>query len=246
MKLSRIGRWVVPGAALSLAFAAIGSLIAWELADGGAPAPRTPLLASAQLDPRPRAAQRSSPPPPARQAARPTSPAAPRRPGPRGEPAPAPSTFVPPPPAAIERRVSPVRETPAGRRATPHLARLVKADSLRARLDIVQGLAQELEPALAADALTGLLDCELPGEFYEAQTLRLGLLAALGGLPAAQARDALAERLAVTWPRQERIMAIEMLATRSDARRDDLLALAERDPDTHVRAKARWALQRRP
>ncbi|MCW8141291.1 MAG: hypothetical protein KIT58_20505, partial [Planctomycetota bacterium] len=138
------------------------------------------------------------------------------------------------------------RPTPAARRGAIYLGRVVRAPDQRARLDEVTAISRELDPRDAADALSGLLDSELPGDFYEAQALRLGVLAALGRLPAHDARDALARRLTCEWPRQERLMAIELMAARADARRDDLAALAEHEPDAQVRDKARWALARLP
>lgn len=241
MKVTRIRRWVVPGAALSLAAVATLSVVAWELAES-APPPR--------LQRGPTVVASSAAPP----AARPRSPSvftpvapptAPTRPAPDRAPAPVTRSPVPLTSAGpIEPRTTPTRETPALRRALPHLARLVQASTIRDRLEIVDGLARDLDPVQAADVLTGLLDGELPGEFYEAQTLRLGIMAALGRLPTAQANEALVERLAPAWPRQERIMAIEMLAMRTELPRDDLLAMANDDPDAHVRDKARWALQR--
>jgi hypothetical protein len=233
VKVVRVRRWLIPAATLSLALAATLSVIAWELADEPAAA-------------RPRLPTRVAAAPPAAPAATPRTPDALTAPRPSATPRPAPRVRRPvaPPPAAIEPRRTPVRETPAVRRSAAHLARVVTAGDLRARLDVVDELARELPPVDAADALIGLLDGELPGEFYEAQTLRLGILAALGRVDAPVAREALAERLAAAWPRQERLMAIEMLAARADARPEDLLALSERDPDAQVRSKARWALQR--
>lgn len=248
MRVVRVRRWIVPGAALSLAAAATATVVVWELADdGGAPrSPRPIVVVARGADaPAPTATDPALAPPsaatpaPAPPAAKSPSPAPPRRPSP--------ATIEPATLAAagpIEPRPSPIRETPAVRRATPYLGRLVRASSLPDRLDIVQEIARELAPAYAAEVLAGLLDGELPGEFHEAQTLRLGIMAALGQLPAPEAGAALAERLGPRWPRQERLLAIEMLSARGEAPREELLALADDDPDAHVRAKARWALQR--
>jgi hypothetical protein len=226
---------------MSLAVAATLSLAALEVMEpseegGRRPAVRTVVAstpASARQDPRPSAAF------PAPALGGGVAAARPAHDGQRARPASAAPSVT-----SIEPRVTPVRETAAVLRSSDHLVRLVVASDLRSRLDIVTAITNELGPADAADALAGLLDSELPGDFYEAQTLRLGVMAALGRLPAHEVSETLAGRLAPTWPRQERLLAIELLVRRDDVRRGELVAIAERDPDAQVRDKARWALRR--
>jgi len=166
--------------------------------------------------------------------------ARPERPGRALAPRPAPLKERPPPPH--------VRETPQVVSASGYLTQLARAKTHLERLAIVDGLAATLPDERAAEVLTGLVDSVLPGTFHESEDLRLLTLARLGDLSAVGAEQTLVARLDPEQPRPQRVMAIEMLASRAASRPDEvragLEAIARGDHDLIVQEKARWALQR--
>jgi hypothetical protein len=120
---------------------------------------------------------------------------------------------------------------------------LARAATLEERLLIVDGVASRLPQDQAALVLEGLLDSELPGTHYDAETLRLAVLARLGTVPGSRAERALARRLDPMEPRPMRVLALEALAARPQVDRAILLDVARGDHDSVVLEKARWALQ---
>lgn len=227
-RAARVGRWIVPGAGLTMAAAGVVFLAAQEVLgdpEPGAP-PRAPVALTTQAAgqaPRPRATPAPAP-----------RPAPPSRHAPAGVPA-----------VAIEPRPV-LRETAASLRATPHLVRLAQAPGLLERIAIVDELATTLPVDAAAAAFEGLLDSELPGDFYEAESLRLAVLARLGALPGPGPCATLTRRLDAERPRPERLLAVELLAVRPDAAlgHGQLASLAAHDHDEVVQERAQWALKR--
>ncbi len=233
MKRVRVRRWILPVTGMTAAVAAVLALVGTEvfLDSERAPAPRAhvasvkaaALPARAVLRPRP--AVEVAP-----------QPAAPAR---RDEPVSGARQIVLPP---IPTSRVPVHETPKVLAATNVLSELAVAKTLQERLKIVDDMKARLRSDEAVLKLEGLLDSSLPGTFYEAETLRLYLLARLGELPGPSAEAALVSRIGPASPRPERLIAIDMLAARPSAGRSELTMIAQSDQDTVVQDKARWAL----
>jgi len=219
---ARLARWVVPGAALTIAVAGLAFLVVADAAPAARWRSATPLEAPAGA----RAARAESGPAAGRvrrPLPRPAAPAAPARPR-RAAPAPA-------------------RETARVLAATPELARLARAPDLAARLAIVDEIVAARGDG-AAPTLEGLLDSELPGSLYEVENLRLALLARLGEIPGPESRAVLVARLDAERPRPQRLIALELLAGRGEGSCPAVESIARRDHDTLVREKARAVLAR--
>ncbi|MBX3466035.1 MAG: hypothetical protein KF878_03925 [Planctomycetes bacterium] len=138
-----------------------------------------------------------------------------------------------------------MRETPDVLRASRELTALAQAPDLLHRLRLLDALVAGLPPDEAVRVLGGLLDSELPGDFFEAESLRLALLGKVADHRGGQADGILLERLAPARPRPERLAAVDALRAR-DAARDTLASIAAGDHDVVVQQRARWALQRTP
>ena len=109
----------------------------------------------------------------------------------------------------------------------------------------LQRYCDRLPPDEAARVLEGLLESQLPGNFYESTNLRLAALGELGVLESPRAEAALVGRLRVDVPRPERMIALELLANKpAGAGTSEMQAIAYNDHDRRVQSKARWALAR--
>jgi hypothetical protein len=136
----------------------------------------------------------------------------------------------------VERRTSESHD-PA------HVAqRLSTLRTLQDRLHEIDALKERLAAEDAIATLRGLLDADLGSEHYEAETLRLYIIARLGELPGPRADAALIARTGPQIPRPQRLVAIETLAGRPAAGRNELTIIARDDHDTVVQGRARWAL----
>lgn len=242
----RLGRWVVPGAGLTLAVAAILFLLVGEAVseDHGPGQPvRAATTPTASGAPSRRAPIVGALLPPSQQpvAQQPVA----QQPRAKRTPTPAPARTR----AQADPRRPAVKETPAVLQASSHLVTLAQAQSLDERLRYMERLIADLSASGSTDqavrVLEGLVDSELPGDLYESETLREFMLARLGDLPGPRVEAALAARLDPERPRPQRLVAIEMLASRGPyAARGELTAIASHDHDVVVQEKARRALQR--
>jgi hypothetical protein len=151
-------------------------------------------------------------------------------------------------PARTSRPQAPRRSsqpTPHTGQAVGLVIQLARAPSLEARLGLLDRAVEGLNDDQAAAVLVGLLDSQVPGDYREAQALRLRALAKLGRLSGMRAEAQLIETTRPETPRPERLMALELLAARMPAGESEIQAIASADHDRVVRDKARWALQRR-
>lgn len=234
----RVSRWIVPATGVTLALAGVAFLMIGELV----PDPEAAVAAARSDAPAPPDRRPTARPAPAQR------PIAPVVADARPAPAPAPAARRPkaqPLPALVAGR-PPVRETRAVLRASPAVATLAQAPNLVERLQRLEELLQALSPEQAVTTLRGLLDSELPGDFYEAETLRLRVLARLGEVPGAAADELLIACLDAERPRPQRLLALEVLSGRDSAGRGELEGIARHDHDAVVQEKARWALTRKP
>jgi hypothetical protein len=232
--MKRIGRWILPATAVTGALVAILSLAANELlSDGVERRPHSTSAAPAPVKPTetPRVAAVEAAPHQATLLAPPPSTSGPIESRP----------IVLPQPVAKKPKV---KETAQVLSATGTLGELARMATLQERLRAIDGLKDRLPNDQAVSTLEGLLDSNLPGDFYEAETLRLYLIARLGELPGPHADAALIARTDPEKPRPQRLVAIEMLAGRPDAGRSEIELIARNDHDLVVQDKARWALAR--
>jgi hypothetical protein len=225
-------RLILPGACGAIGLVAV-ALLAWnELRDEPAPAREVVVLAPETPAPAPQGKIElvAAPvaPAPVVERARPATGVAGR------------ALVLPP----LQPGAAKVKETPEVLGASDQIVALARAATLADRLRIVDHLAATLDSDAAVSTFSGLLDSELPGDFYEAESLRLCVLARLGEVPGARADAVLVSRLNAERPRPERLVALEMLAARPDAGRNDIEAVARDDHDSVVQEKARWALAR--
>jgi hypothetical protein len=228
-RLVRIRRWILPASGVTVAMGALCFLLALELEQDQA----DPIHMGAALVPPVHK--------PAPAAAPPTATRPSPRPGPARRRPPAPAVELP----AIAPSRTPTRETPQVLAASPCLSQLARCATLLERLDRLDDLLDRLPDDRAVALLEGLLDSQLPGDHYEAETLRLRVLVRLGTLPGPRADAVLVERLDPERPRPERLVALEMLAGRPGVGAGALTALAQDDHDQVVMDEARRALQRR-
>lgn len=126
------------------------------------------------------------------------------------------------------------------------LARLSQAEDLGARLRVLDGHLARIPAEHAPDELEALLESALPGRFAEAEQLRLGVLSRLGRYDDPRVEAALVRRLDAELPRPQRLLALELLASRPHVGRVSIGAMAVDDHDLVVRKKAAWALQHTP
>lgn len=120
---------------------------------------------------------------------------------------------------------------------------LAWAPNLTERVRILDEVLRRGPTEHALEVLEDLLDSgELPGKFYEATSLRLCILARIGGVPGTKAEALLVDRLAPSRPRPERLLALEMLAARRDSSKDTIGLIARDDHDSVVKDRARWVL----
>ena len=153
---------------------------------------------------------------------------------------------------ASERKAGKTKSTPASApvdaaqllaTAGSDLGALSLASSLPERFRVLDEIARRA-PELLEPVLEALLNSELPGTPYEAETLRLAILGKVAQVPGAQADAVLVASLDPGQPRQERLLALEGLAPRPNAGRPVIEALAQQDPDSVVQEKARAVLAR--
>ncbi|MDC3379397.1 hypothetical protein OAX78_03850 [Planctomycetota bacterium] len=135
-----------------------------------------------------------------------------------------------------------VLETPETQRAQRYINELARLQTLQERLDKLDEWVATLPEQTAIDAIAGLLDSELPGDFYESENLRLGVMGRLNALRDPKANTVLVARLDPELPRPQRLLAIEMLAARDNAGRSEITGIAQQDHDAVVQAKAKWAV----
>ena len=228
---ARIARWTLPAAGVTMGAAALAVLLggeALERASDRSPAPGAP--APAATLPGPAVAALHAPPTPA--------PPPPTPSAGRAAPPPAPA------PTPVDPRRHPV-ETAALLGASGELAALARAGDLPARLAWLDARVGALTPTGAARLLSALVDAPLPGDRYEAESLRLAALARLGTLAGPEVDAVLLARLDPERPRPERLVTLELLAARPDLGQRELQHLIDRDHDPVVREKARWALRMR-
>lgn len=122
---------------------------------------------------------------------------------------------------------------------------LARCETLSKRLHSLQRYCDNLPSEQAAQVLEGLLESQLPGNFYESTNLRLAVLGELGVLESPRAEAALVGRLREDVPRPERLIALELLANKPPgAGTSEIQAIAYNDHDQKVQSKARWALAR--
>lgn len=231
MNASRFRAWLIPATGLSLALMAVGLLVASEIIDGELENPSLAPLNTASAAP---------------------APAQPRKSSLVARPAP---VVIPAQEATVadlgagRRLINPgkkrpkLKDTKNVRAASWHLVKLARAKDLRTRLRLVKEFVVKLPEDRAVALLSGLLDAQLPGSFYEAENLRLGVLARIGKYPGPTASAALVARLDPEQPRPQRLIALELLAPRSHAGRAEITNIARSDHDPVVKKKAQWLLR---
>lgn len=239
VNLRTVGRWIIPATVVSLAVAAIVFLGAVELTadhDGGLAEVPRPSLEQPEGKKAPAKAVR-------------TEVAAP---GKRRQP------VVAPPLAQTGRQRAAVSQPASWRRPQPGAARseskatteaatlnvrLARLKDLGSRLRLLDSHLAKLTGDRAILELEGLLDGVLPGRFAEAEQLRLGVLARLGRFDDPRVEYALIRRLEVDLPRPQRLLALELLASRPNIGRAEMATIAASDLDLVVQKKAAWALR---
>jgi hypothetical protein len=152
---------------------------------------------------------------------------------------PARASLAPSPAAAVAKA-----DAGRGRDGEAFEARLARMWSLQERFEAIAALRERLSDQEAAATYARLLDAELPGTFYEAETLRIYLLGRIAEIPGANADAALIARIDPEKPRPQRLIAVEALAARPAVGRVELEVVARNDHDTVVQERARWALAR--
>lgn len=222
---SLLPRWMLPAAGATMGAAALAVLLAGEaLEPSTSPTRGAPPAAT-----RPPAASAPAP------AIEPVLVAT---------PAPAsPPLRVPDVPRAPQDPARRPVESPALLGVMGELNALTRQPDLPARLAWLDARLAALSPAGAARLLGGLVDAPLPGDGYEAESLRLAALARLGGLPGPEVDAILIARLDPERPRPERMVTLELLSARRDVGTRELEQLARADHDPVVREKALWALR---
>ena len=146
---------------------------------------------------------------------------------------------------AVEEDQPWVRETTDTLAASRVLRDLAAAKDLYARLRLLDEVVAKLPAERQGVVLKGLLESQLPGDFYDAENLRLAVMARLGDTPGWDSGQVLTARLAPDRPRPERLLAIELLAGRPEVGTPELEAIVRDDHDGVVQSRARWALGKR-
>ncbi len=229
MRPVRVSRWLLPGTALSLALAGLGGLIGLEVQGqfdegsgplaGSASHPLDPGADGVTLEEAPALAKHTAKDPRAGKSNRSTW-----RPDARTR--------------ARRERPCPARSHDVGApQASPLVLKLWRAPYVEQARILDEFIAKR--PRQASRTLRDLLAQDLPGNRYEADTLRLAILARVGRLDDQVAERTLLDHIAPEKPRPQRLLALGLIAARPHFRPLDLDAIARNDHDAVVQAKAR-------